>query len=168
MVSYSNIMAKELISEIRKFMFKPYAFIKRFSFTLAQLTRFGIVGILANILNFIVFILCLNFFGIYIKISSIIGYLCGLLVSFHFGRTWILGDRFRYSNQTLFKFLFSYLFGAWLMQELVAHFSNSLGINSYLSWFLSAFPVAISNFLFIKYWVFSKGIKRLRTNGDES
>ena len=130
---------------------------------LVQVSKFSLSGVLANITNYLIYLLAFEYYNVPIKPSTIIGYFCGVIISYHFNRTWVFGKKYNFSYFILIKFLLAYFFGGYLMKELVFYFNNFLSYNSSLSWLLSAIPVAILNFLLVKYWVFysenARGVK---------
>ncbi len=127
----------------------------RIAINLAQFSRFSFIGICSNLINFLVYITCLDFFHFAIRPAVLIGYFAGMITSFHYGRTWVLGNRHSFTITKLIKAFSVYLFGAWLMQKGVIVLINTAGLSSVISWLLVAIPTALSNFIFFKYWVFN-------------
>ena len=122
---------------------------------LVEISRFSLIGIFSSLINFLIFIISIFFFSYGLIKASIIGYLFGFILSFYFGREWILSKRYKFKITTFLKFISTYLFGGFSILALTSFSSNSLGLGNLLSWFLATTITALLNFTLLKFWVFS-------------
>tara|TARA_Y100000589_G_scaffold287890_1_gene288970 strand:- start:21972 stop:23162 length:1191 start_codon:yes stop_codon:yes gene_type:complete len=131
--------------------------IKRFSplLNIVEFSRFSLVGIFATLLNLITFLILIFFFSSGLVKASIIGYIFGFLVSFSFGREWILSSRHKLTFTTILKFVSTYILGSLIMILFILIAYQYLKFGIYISWLLATLPTAFLNFNLLKFWVFS-------------
>ena len=115
--------------------------------------RFVIVGIMANIINFVIYELMYCIFNI-LTIASVLGYISGLYISFHFARTWVFGKIYGVELRRTIQFIIVYLVGLTLMTTIIGYMSNCLLIDNRLSWLCGGSVAMINNHLGTKYIVF--------------
>lgn len=120
-----------------------------------ELARYLFVGIGSNIINFIVYLLCYSV-GISLFFSSAAGYSAGLIVSYHFGRVWVFGQKFDMSKQNVIRFAAVYIVGGLGMSALIEMLSKTMGLDYRISWLFGACFAVVNNFLGLKWFVFNK------------
>lgn len=116
-----------------------------------QLFKFGITGIISNLINLLFYSVTFNFFG---TIGSvIIGYFTGLIYSYFSNKHWTF-ELNKKKNKSLLVEKFQYLIlntvSLFLMIFLVNIFLNEINDNHFLAWFFGAIPTAILNFIISK------------------
>jgi putative flippase GtrA len=119
------------------------------------LTRYILVGIGSNLINFVSFYI-LYATGISLFISSGLGYSAGLIFSYHFGRIWVFGFKYHVTKKNIICFFFVYLIGGLGMSSLIELIDNLTGVDYRISWVFGAFFAAINNFFGLKYFVFNR------------
>jgi putative flippase GtrA len=115
--------------------------------------KFVITGILANIINFIFYFLFFNF-GATVNLSSIIGYISGLTVSFYFSKTWVFEEQKNSTLRMYSNFFLIYALGGLGMTILIDYFTNHYFLDFKISWIFGTLFAAINNFLGLKFIVF--------------
>jgi len=118
--------------------------------------RFLQVGLSSNIVNIVVYIFLYKILNIQLFISSVIGYIFGLIISFHFGRTWVFYNNNEANIRNVFLFLLVYLIGGLGMAWIITFLTKSLNINYITSWFFGAIYATLNNYLGLKIYVFGK------------
>jgi putative flippase GtrA len=118
-----------------------------------QFRRFLLVGLGSNLINFLVYYLCITF-NLSLFLSSLLGYSSGLYFSYILGRFWVFGVKFNYSTKQLISFMIIYAVGGIGMTTvlLISHYYFML--NYELSWLFGAVFAALNNFYGQKYFVF--------------
>lgn len=119
-----------------------------------QLVKFILVGFFSTFINYIIFVLILNY-SKSIYFSSAFGYISGILFSFHFARKWIFNSRSSKYLNSLATFLMIYLLGG-LLLTITTKFFYGIGFNYNLAWLIGLSLSVINNFLGSKYIVFRK------------
>jgi putative flippase GtrA len=119
------------------------------------LIKFIVVGIFANIVNFCFYFLLFNS-GSTVNLSSIVGYIAGLIVSFYFSKTWVFLDRRNSNLRTYGSFFLVYAFGGAGMTFLIDYFSNHYFLDFKISWIIGALYAVINNFFGLNFIVFKK------------
>jgi len=118
-----------------------------------QISKFLIVGIFSTILNFLVFKL-IYIFTLNINLSSILGYIVGLLNSFLFSSKWVFSNnRYISLDKVFIIFMLIYALGG-IAMAITVNVLYMLNVNHVIAWFFGACLAAINNFLFSKYLVF--------------
>lgn len=118
-----------------------------------HMLRFILIGLGANLLNFIVYVSTYTLVG-ELGVSIFFGYLCGILFSFHYGRTWVYGSIYSLSLSLFLRFLIVYCFGLFIMVKLTDYLIFQLYWNLKFSWFVAAGITASCNFLFGRFVIF--------------
>ena len=122
--------------------------------------RFIIIGIISNIINFFIYLIIIGFFNS-LFVGSVLGYISGLLFSFHFGRTWVFNNHYKNEYTIKIKFILIYLFGLILMSSIIEFLTNKFLIDYRISWLCAALIVFLSNFVGSKWIVFKKVLYKL-------
>ena len=120
-----------------------------------SISRFGLIGVIATIINYLTYIVLFKLIGLNITYSAILGYLLGCIFSFHFGRTWIFGVRNGFKVTQLLKFIISYLIGLMVMSNLISFINTNFSLNYSLIWLLALFPTIVINYSLLRKWVFN-------------
>ena len=123
-----------------------------------KIYRYGSIGIISAIINYLIYIIFYKFFGFEIKYSLLSGYLGGCFCSYHYGRTWVFGNGNKFNILDLLKFIITYGMGCFLL-NIISPKVELIVINSSLKWLLTTIPVIIFNYLLSRYWVFKKKTK---------
>lgn len=115
--------------------------------------RFGAVGVVNTLAGLAVIFMSKWFFGFSDALANIIGYLCGLAISFTLNRTWTFRDSGALATSLarfLLVFLIAYLFN--LVTVLLA--IHALRLNSYLAHAIGVVPYTLVLFLGSHYFAF--------------
>lgn len=116
-----------------------------------QLVKFILVGIVSTLINFIIYLICVQL-NISIAISAILGYIAGLLFSFIFGKSWV----FKYVSSNfiyvMIKFIFIYILGLSLHTFLTYYLESKIDYR--IAWLIGIFFSTANNFIGSKYFVF--------------
>lgn len=117
--------------------------------------RFSIIGVVSNIINFILYSL-VYLMSFNIIVSSLIGYSVGILCSYYFARFWVfqLNNNFRFVE--MIKFISVYIIGGLSMTFIIFCLNHYLNIDYRVSWIGGALFAIINNYLGSKYLVFKK------------
>lgn len=122
---------------------------------LSRFIKFGLVGVLNTIINWILFIL-LNSMGIYYIISNIIAYSISTLNSYLWNSKWV----FKYTgdnvNQTTFKFIILNIIGLVLNTIILFLLVDIIKLPKIIALIIATGIVMILNYFINKLWVFKK------------
>ena len=122
---------------------------------LSRFIKFGLVGVLNTIINWILFIL-LNSMGVYYIISNIIAYSISTLNSYLWNSKWV----FKYTgdnvNQTTFKFITLNIIGLVLNTIILFLLVDIIKLPKIISLIITTGIVMILNYFINKLWVFKK------------
>lgn len=117
--------------------------------------KFGLVGVLNTLINWILFIL-LNSIGVYYIISNIIAYSISTLNSYLWNSKWV----FKYSGdnikETSFKFIVLNIIGLTLNTIILYLLVDIAGLNKLIALVITTGIVMILNYFINKLWVFKK------------
>lgn len=117
--------------------------------------KFGLVGVLNTLINWILFIL-LNSIGVYYIISNIIAYSISTLNSYLWNSKWV----FKYSGdnikETSFKFIVLNIIGLTLNTIILYLLVDIVGLNKLIALVITTGIVMILNYFINKLWVFKK------------
>lgn len=119
-----------------------------------ELIRFLFVGVGSNVINFMMY-LAFYSVGVSLFMASILGYSCGLIFSYHFGRIWVFGRKFNVSNENLTRFVVVYAVGGIGMSALIEFLDRTTALDYRVSWFFGAIFAVINNFVGQKWLVFN-------------
>ena len=123
-----------------------------------EFLRFLIVGILSNLINFLIYGF-LYFFGINLFFASFVGYSVGTLISYTFGRLWVFGEQFASTKRLFISFLVVYITGGIGLSSIILVSTNIMHIDYRISWVIGAIYAVLNNFVGQKLIVFKKEIK---------
>lgn len=116
-----------------------------------QLIKFILVGIVATLINFLTYFICMQF-NISVVIAAILGYITGLCFSFIFGKNWVFNNNDPNFMLVLIKFIFVYVTGL-LIHTLLTYLLESK-IDYKIAWLIGTFFSTVNNFLGSKYLAF--------------
>ena len=120
-----------------------------------QILKFIFTGLIASIINYIIYVSLLFIFE-NILIATAFGYLSGLLCSFVLAKIWVFRNRSTLPVLKSFSlFCFVYFLGGIAMYVVIIT-SNQVINNYKIAWILGALVASINNFLGSKYFSFRK------------
>ncbi len=118
----------------------------------AEAIRFGLVGIKSNVLYYFLYV-ALVATGTGPKTAVTGVYIFGIAYTFWFNKGFVFRNSVRPGSQFA-KYVFVY-FVAWAVNLALLDVAiNRLGLNHYLAQALLVFPIAGTNFVFLKLFVF--------------
>ena len=117
--------------------------------------RVSIIGVVSNIINFILYSL-VYLMSFNIIVSSLVGYSVGILCSYYFARFWVfqLNNNFRFVE--MIKFISVYIIGGLSMTFIIFCLNHYLNIDYRVSWIGGALFAIMNNYLGSKHLVFKK------------
>lgn len=117
--------------------------------------KFGLVGVLNTIINWVLFIL-LNSIGVYYIISNIIAYSISTLNSYLWNSKWVFKYNGDNVNQTTFKFITLNIIGLVLNTIILFLLVDIIKLPKIISLIITTGIVMILNYFINKLWVFKK------------
>ena len=122
---------------------------------LTRFIKFGLVGVLNTIINWVLFIL-LNSIGLYYIISNIIAYSISTLNSYLWNSKWVFKYNGDNVNQTTFKFITLNIIGLVLNTIILFLLVDIIKLPKIISLIITTGIVMILNYFINKLWVFKK------------
>ena len=119
-----------------------------------DIQRFLVMGLLSNAINFFVYYSLVNI-NINLSLSSILGYLSGLVCSYHLGRVWVFGHIFKVTPKKVISFISVYILGSIWMICTINILVVNFGFDFKLAWLFGAGIATVNNFLGSKFFVFN-------------
>jgi len=126
--------------------------------TVLQLIRYGIVGVINNIVGYLIFLI-ITFFGAQPKVAMTILYFSGMFISYFSNKYWT----FAYQGNLLatsIRFFITYLLGYLLNLGLLVLFVDYLNYPYQIIQGFAIFIVAAFVFIAFKFFVFMPGVIR--------
>jgi len=120
-----------------------------------DIQRFLVMGLFSNVINFCVYYALINI-NINLSLSSILGYVAGLVCSYHLGRVWVFGQRFDINSKNILFFGIVYFLGSVWMTGIINLMVNNLSTDYKISWIFGAGTAAVNNYLGMKFLAFKK------------
>ena len=120
-----------------------------------DIQRFLLMGLLSNAINFVVYYALINI-HVNLSFSAILGYVAGLICSYHLGRVWVFGQRFEVNSKSILFFGIVYLLGSVWMTGIINVMVNYLSIDYKISWIFGAGTAAVNNYLGMRFLAFRK------------
>lgn len=117
--------------------------------------RFLLMGLLSNAINFGVYYALINI-HVNLSFSAILGYLSGLICSYHLGRVWVFGQRFDINSKSILFFGIVYFLGSVWMTGIIYVMVNYLSVDYKISWIFGAGTAAVNNYLGMRFLAFRK------------
>lgn len=127
-----------------------------FSGRLKHISRFGAVGVLNTIVDFLAFTICNGLIGINYILSQVVGYSFGVTNSFILNKKWTFDDRNsnKKTYRELVQFIAVNLVSLGITLIAMNFLVKNLRFNIYLSKVIVIFIAQITNFFGYKLWVF--------------
>lgn len=122
---------------------------------LFRFIKFGLIGVLNTLINWILFIL-LNSFGVYYIISNVIAYSISTLNSYLWNSKWVFKYNEDNVKETSFKFIVLNIIGLTLNTIILYLLVDIVGLNKLISLVITTGIVTILNYFINKLWVFKK------------
>ena len=119
------------------------------------IVKFGIVGIISNIINYIIYSLSLFLFSL--NISVINGYFIGFIFSYFGNKNWTFELKYKNKSRLIIeklKFFILHIFSLIIMIYFINFFKYEIEFNYSASWFFAAIPVALFNY-YVSKQIFS-------------
>jgi putative flippase GtrA len=120
-----------------------------------DIQRFLLMGLLSNAINFVVYYVLINI-NVNLSFSAILGYVTGLICSYHLCRVWVFGQRFEINFKSILFFGIVYLLGSFWMTGIIILMVNYLSIDYKISWIFGAGTAAVNNYLGMRFLAFRK------------
>ena len=120
-----------------------------------DIQRFLLMGVLSNLINFSVYYALINI-HVNLSFSAILGYVAGLICSYHLGRVWVFGRRFEIDSKSILFFGIVYFLGLVWMTSIINLMVNYLSINYKISWIFGAVAAVVNNYLGMRFLAFRK------------
>lgn len=117
--------------------------------------KFGMVGVLNTLVNWIIFFI-LNLFGMYYILANIIAYTLGTINSYLWNTLWVFKYREKASADTTIKFIILNLVGLGLNTGILYVLVDLYNLNKFIGLVITTIIVMIINYVVNKLWVFSK------------
>ncbi len=120
-----------------------------------QIFKFGVSGLIASYINYLVYI-SVYFISNNLVFASLCGYFIGILVSFILAKLWVFRNRLKQPIvKSFYFFCLIYLLGG-IEMSLIIFVLNQLINNHEIAWLFGAFIAALNNYLGSKYITFRK------------
>ena len=116
-----------------------------------QIFKFGVSGVIASYINYLVYI-SFYFISNNLVFASLCGYAIGILVSFVLAKLWVFRNRLKQPTvKSFYLFCLIYLLGG-IEMSLIIFVLNQLSNNHKIAWLYGA----LNNYLVSKYITFRK------------
>ena len=115
--------------------------------------RFVLIGLVSNAVNFSIYFFAYSLGSFFI--ASAAGYCAGLLVSYHFGRIWVFGEKFAVTQKNIIGFLVVYSIGGFGMAGLIELLGRSTNFDYRIIWLVGAVFAALNNYFGLKLFIFN-------------
>jgi putative flippase GtrA len=122
--------------------------------TIIQFGKFMLVGCLNFAVDYSIFLLLNQVFGVYSVIANIISYSCGVINSYFFNRMWTFKKKLKYLSTDFLKFIFVNLVSMGVSTLAVYIFVERFLIPAWIGKALSTFFSFTVNFAGNKLLVF--------------
>lgn len=117
--------------------------------------KFGLVGVLNTLINWIIFAL-LNFLGVYYILSNIIAYVIATTNSYIWNSKWVFKYNGKDKKETTGKFIILNLIGLALNTTILYLLVDMLGLNKLVALVITTAIVMVINYIVNKMWVFKE------------
>lgn len=117
--------------------------------------RFLLVGVSSTFINFIFFYICqLSEFKIFV--SSLIGYLAGVLNSYYWGSKWVHFKVYKLEMLSFTKFVLLYGINGIIVSFIIQEVQLSYGLDYRICWLFGTSYGVVANFAAQKLLIFNK------------
>ena len=120
-----------------------------------RFVKFGMVGVINTLVNWIIFFI-LNALGMYYILANIIAYILGTVNSYLWNTLWVFKYKDKASTETTIKFIILNLIGLGLNTGLLYVLVDLCNLNKFIGLVTTTAIVMIINYIVNKLWVFSK------------
>ena len=117
--------------------------------------KFGMVGVINTLVNWIIFFI-LNALGMYYILANIIAYILGTVNSYLWNTLWVFKYKDKASTETTIKFIILNLIGLGLNTGILYVLVDLCNLNKFIGLVTTTSIVMIINYIVNKLWVFSK------------
>ena len=122
---------------------------------LIRFIKFGMVGVLNTLVNWVIFFI-LNALGMYYILANIIAYILGTVNSYLWNTLWVFKYKDKASTETTIKFIILNLIGLGLNTGILYVLVDLCNLNKFIGLVTTTAIVMIINYIVNKLWVFSK------------
>ena len=122
---------------------------------LIRFIKFGMVGVLNTLVNWVIFFI-LNALGMYYILANIIAYILGTVNSYLWNTLWVFKYKDKASTETTIKFIILNLIGLGLNTGILYVLVDLCNLNKFIGLVITTAIVMIINYIVNKLWVFSK------------
>lgn len=117
--------------------------------------KFGMVGVINTLVNWIIFFI-LNALGMYYILANIIAYILGTVNSYLWNTLWVFKYKDKASTETTIKFIILNLIGLGLNTGILYVLVDLCNLNKFIGLVTTTAIVMIINYIVNKLWVFNK------------
>lgn len=117
--------------------------------------KFGLVGVLNTLINWIIFAL-LNFVGVYYIVANVIAYAIATANSYIWNSKWVFKYNGEDKKETTAKFIILNLIGLALNTAILYFLVDILSFNKLVGLVITTAIVMVINYIVNKIWVFKE------------
>lgn len=117
--------------------------------------KFGLVGVLNTLINWIIFAL-LNFVGVYYIVANVIAYSIATANSYIWNSKWVFKYNGKDKKETTAKFIILNLIGLALNTAILYFLVDILSLNKLVGLVITTAIVMVINYIVNKIWVFKE------------
>lgn len=118
-----------------------------------QIAKFGVVGIIATLIDYILLFILTDVFKIYYMTSSIISFSVSLIFNYIVSIKWVFNVEHKQTYKDGLLFLIFSLIGLWINQEVMYLTVEKLGIYYMISKIFATGIVMVWNFITRKIFI---------------
>lgn len=122
---------------------------------IVRFLKFGIVGVLNTLVNWIIFFI-LNTLGMYYIFSNIIAYSISTIHSYLWNTLWVFKYKDKASTDTTFKFITLNVVGLLLNTVILYSLVDLFNLNKMLGLIITTIIIMFINYAVNKIWVFKR------------
>lgn len=122
--------------------------------SLISFIQYGIVGVLGTTVHTIVLALCVELLSIVPVISTIIGFVCSLVISYIINATWTFKGNNSNVKESFIKYALTCTFGLLINLIIMYTVVNMAGKSYLIGQLIAVIVVPIFNFTISRFWVF--------------
>ena len=117
--------------------------------------KFGLVGVLNTLINWIIFAL-LNFVGVHYIVANVIAYAIATANSYIWNSKWVFKYNGKDKKETTAKFIILNLIGLALNTAILYFLVDILSLNKLVGLVITTAIVMVINYIVNKIWVFKE------------
>ncbi|MBM6819042.1 GtrA family protein [Clostridium saudiense] len=122
---------------------------------MGKFIKFGLVGVLNTLINWIIFAV-LNFVGVYYIIANVIAYVIATINSYIWNSRWVFKYKGEDKKETTTKFILLNLVGIALNTMILYLLVDLIGLNKLIALVITTVIVMVINYIVNKIWVFKE------------